>query len=124
MFRRFIEFCKRLFRSKGFRRGLRITLLVFLAYYLYNGILYIRAARSIGIPFWTAVSWLFKTPLLMGTPAWPSASIALGVIIGLIWYFHRKKQNEPQEELEEKADETPAPPQEEEIIETTHYRFH
>ena len=124
MLQRIIGFFRRLFHSKWLRRGLLMAFLAFLAYYLYGYFLFIRTTASIGIPFWEATSFFFNVSLFPDAPELPYASIAAGVLIGLIWYLRQKKKNKKQEEPEEKAEETPAPPQEEEIIETTHYRFH
>ena len=121
MFRRFTAFCRQLFSNRGFRRGLRIFFWVFIAYYIYNVILYIAAAMKVGIPFRDALSFFFQAPLFEHGYIRPSASIAVGIAVGLIWYFHHRKAGREKEEPEEKAEEPAAPVQEEEIIETTRY---
>ena len=48
MFQRIAGFFRRLFSSKGFRRGLRIFFWVFVVYYLYNITLFIIAMKNSG----------------------------------------------------------------------------
>ena len=121
MFRQIADFFRRLFANRGFRRGLRIFLWLFVAWYLYNIYRYLVALRNTGLPFGKALRILFRTPLAGSVIPIPFASVALGVVIGVIWFYRRKKQK--QQEAEKKAGETPAPAKEEEIIETTHYKF-
>ena len=102
MFRQIGAFFRRLFANRGFRRGLRILM-------------------HTGLPLGKALRILFRTPLSGSVIPLPFASVALGVVIGVVWFYRRKKQK--QQAQEKKAGETPAPKQEEEIIETTHYKF-
>ncbi len=53
-----------------------------------------------------------------------SPSIAVGVAIGLAWYFYNKKRNAETEEDREEKTSAKTEPEAEEIIETTHYMFH
>lgn len=124
MFRRIASFFRRLFNSKGFQRGLRIFCLVFIGYFVYSVILFLNAAMKIGIPFWDALRSFFHFLLFNSGRFPPSASIALGIAIGLIWYFNRKRKNTQQAEPDEKAEASSDTVQEEEIIEPTHYRYH
>ena len=122
MFVRFIRFCRRLSESKGFRLGTRICSCVLAAYILYSFVIYLIAVRDIGMSFWEALSFFFSLPLFAYGPVRASASVAIGIAVGLIWYFSRKQKTEKTEEEKPAGDSDSA--QEEEIIETTHYRFH
>ena len=122
MFQRFISFCRRLSESKGFRLGTRICSWVLIAYILYSFVIYMIAVKEIGMSFREAFSFFFSLPLYSFSPARTSASVAIGIAIGLIWYFSRKQKTEKTEEEKPAGDSDSA--QEEEIIETTHYRFH
>ena len=122
MFRQIGAFFRRLFANRGFRRGLRIFFWLLLAWYLYNIYKYLVALMHTGLPLGKALRILFRTPLSGSVIPLPFASVALGVVIGVVWFYRRKKQK--QQAQEKKAGETPAPKQEAEIIETTHYKFY
>ncbi len=121
MFLQIADFFRRLFVNRGFRRGLRVFLWLLLAWYLYNIYKYLVALMHTGLPLGKALRILFHTPLAGSVIPFPFASVALGVVIGVVWFWRRKKQKQQAQEKE--AGETPAPAKEEEIIETTHYRF-
>ena len=121
MFHRLAGFCRRLFSSKGFQRGFRIFVGVFAAYYIYNIVLYFIAMKNAGVPFGAALRFYFSIPLFYDARIPPSASVALGIAIGLIWYFHRKNRNKEKAEPETLAEESSDTVREEEIVETTHY---
>lgn len=122
MFQRFIGFCRRFSENKGFRRAIRICSWVFAAYFLYSFVMYLIAVMNTGISFREALSFFFELLLFSFSPVRTSASVAIGIAIGLIWYFSRKQKTEKTEEEKPAGDSDPT--QEEEIIETTHYRFH
>lgn len=124
MFQRIISFLRRLTGSSGFRRAVRILLWVFLVYILYNVILFIIAVMGTGTSLTEAIRFFLNLPLLpMGVMA-PSASIALGLAIGLILFFSRKRKKGAQKETEGEPAEAADPVQEEEFPETTRYRTH
>jgi len=124
MLQRVAGFCKRLFSSRGFHRGLRIFLGVFAVYCIYNIGLFIVVAMNSGASFGEALYFVFTTPLVY--PGWipPSASVALGIAAGLVLYFNRKKRNEGKTEPDEKAEESSDAAREEDFVETTHYKYH
>ena len=74
------------------------------------------AGPVIGI-FASSISWLFNT-------IFSGSGVAVGVVIGLIWYFYNKKRNAETEEDREEKTFGKTEPEAEEIIETTHYMFH
>ena len=123
MFHRMAGFCRRLFGSKGFRRGLRIFFGVFVAYFIYSIIIYFAAMKQIGVPFGEALRIFFNISLFDIGRIPPSASVAFGIAIGLVWFFSRKRENREKTEPGEKTEEPSDAAREEEIIETTHYRY-
>ncbi len=123
MFRRIAGFFRRLFNSKGFQRGLCIFLGVFVVYYFYSVIIYLIAVMNTGASFGEAIRFYFNLPLFYADWVPPSAAVALGIAIGLIWYFNRKRINREKAEPDEKPEESSDTVKEEEIIETTHYKY-
>ena len=135
MFRCIAGFFRRLFNSRGFQRGLLIFLGVFIVYYFYNVIIYLRAVMNTGaslgealrfyfsLPLFYALRFYFSLPLFYADWVPPSAGIALGIAIGLVLYFHRKRVNSEKAEPDEKPVESSDAVREEEIIETTHYKY-
>ena len=63
MFHRIAGFFRRLFSSKGFRRGLLIFLGVFIVYYCYNVILFLNVVMDTGASFGEALRFYFNLPL-------------------------------------------------------------
>lgn len=133
MFQHITDFCRRLFSSKGFRRGLRIFSWVVGATYLCGLIRYFTVLINNGVSFREALEFLLFLPFYMGNWILAAASIAFGIAVGLIWSSRRKRKNseeaEPNDKAEEaepdeKAEEPAQAAPEEEIIETTHYMFH
>ncbi len=122
MFQRIAGFFRRLFSSKGFRRGLRIFFWVFVVYYLYNITLFIIAMKNSGGSIGDALRIIFTTPLIDLGHLRPSASVALGIAAGLIWFFNRKKQGGQNDEPDEKAEESADPAPEEEFTEPPRYK--
>ena len=123
MIHRIAGFFSRLFSSKGFRRGLLIFLGVFIAYYVYNVIIFLIAVMDTGVPLGEALRFYFSLPFLGADWVTPSAGIALGIAIGLAWALNRKRTNRETDEQEEKPEESSDTVREEEIIETTHYKY-
>ena len=124
MIHRIAGFFSRLFSSKGFRRGLLIFLGVFIAYYVYNVIIFLIAVMDTGVPLGEALRFYFNLPLFYADWIPPSATVALGIAIALVLYSHRKRRNMEKAEQDEKAEESSDTVREEEFTETTHYRYH
>lgn len=125
MFQRIIGFCRRLFNSNGFQRGLRIFFWLYIASYLIGVIHYlIVVTTKTGVSFGDALRFLLFLPFYTGHWILTAASIALGIALGIAWYFNRKKKNSEKAEPDEKAEEPSNAVQEEEIIEPTHYMYH
>ena len=122
MFHRIAGFFRRLFNSKGFQRGLLIFLGVFVVYYFYNVILFLNVVMDTGASFGEALRFYFNLPLFYADWVLPSASIVLGIALGLAWYFNRKRINRENAEPDQKPEESPDAVREEEFFETTHYR--
>ena len=124
MLRRIAGFCRRIFQSRGFRRSVRVLLWVLLAYLIYNYYIAIVHLMRMGMSFRQAVLFILETMLPFSEYSMPVGSVIVGTVIGLIWYFRRRRQNTQPDEDEDRAPaETGAPEQEEEIIETKHYTF-
>ena len=123
MLHRIAAFFRRLFNSKGFRRGLLIFLGVFIVYYFYGVIIYLRAVMNTGASLGEALRFYFSLPVFYADRVPPSAGIALGIAIGLVWYFNRKRMNRKTAGPDEKPEESPDAVPEEEFIETTHCKY-
>lgn len=109
---------------KGFHPALLIPLLPFLVLGGW-GILAVAAAL-LGAGFMTVTAAFGIIARIIGrlfTHAVTSSSVAVGTVIGLVWYFTNKRRKEAAE-AEEKEERKEAEPAAEEIIETTHYMFH
>ena len=122
--KRIAGFFRRLFRSKGFDRGLKIFIGVYIAYMIYSLIVFYQVMKSVGMPFdKEALKFFFQMPVISyGFPR-ASASLAIGIGLGLVWYFRRRRKSGETEEPEETAEESPEPVQEEETIENTQKRY-
>ena len=108
---------------KGFHPAMLIPLLPFL--FLGGWCLLVAAAALFGAGIMTVGALFGVFGRLVGrlfSHAVTSSSVAVGTVIGLIWYFTNKKRNAAAQE--EKEEITEAEPAAEEIIETTHYMFH
>ena len=123
MLHRITNFFRQLYNSKGFRRGLRIFIGVFTVYYIYNVIIYLKALMSVGVSLGEAIRCYFELPFVCAGCLPPSAGVALGIVIGLVWYFNMKKSKQENAEPDQTAEEFPDAEQEKEIIETTHRRY-
>ena len=122
MFHRIAGFFRRLFSSKGFQRGLLIFLGVFIVYYCYNVILFLNVVMDTGASFGEALRFYFNLPPFYADWVPPSASIVLGIAIGLVWYFSRKRINREKAEPDQKPEESPDAVREEETFEPTRYK--
>lgn len=122
MFQRIAGFIRRLFSSKGFQRGLRIFFGVSVAYYIYNMIFFLKIMKDIGVSYGEALRFYFHLSLFDTTRIPASASVALGIAVGLVWYFNRKRKNREEAEPDENAEQSSDAVREEEFIETTHYK--
>ena len=114
---------RRLFRSRGFRRGTRILFGVSIALIIYNLVMILIAFKSADIPFRDALRFFFSLSPFEFDHAWPFfILIFLAIVLGLICYFQGKEENGNTEE--EKSAEGPDPVQEEERSEPKHYQQH
>ena len=126
MFQRVTGFFRKLFSSKGFRRGLGIFLLVLIAWYIYNLVLFFFTLKNSSFSFGEVLSFILFAPLWDGVFN-PFAVITLHIVLLLAWYIHlRKKSREAAEPAEkaEKAEEPSGETRDEEFMETTRYRYH
>ena len=122
MFQRISGFFRRLFGNKGFRRACWVFLGLFVVYYLYNMVLFLQALIRAGFPLPQAVHVVLHTPLVFHTlsPFW---SVLAGVVIGLAWYFYRKRKNTEPEEAEEKEPEVSSSVREEDFPDTDRHMY-
>ena len=118
MLHRIANFFRQLWNSKGFRRGLRIFAGVFAVYYIYNVVIFLLAVMNTGASLGEALRFYFGLPFFP-----PSVSVALGIVIGLVWYFSIKKKKQENAEPDNKTEESPDAEPEEEINETTHRMY-
>ena len=122
MFQQIIRFFRRIFQSKRFRTAAKVIFWMLAGYFLFSYFYAIAFFMQNGMSFREAVSVIF------GTFFWPQSrfflSLALGVVIGVMRYYHNRKKN-AESEAEDKPAEVPesVPAQDEEIIETKHYTF-
>ena len=129
MFQRFIRFCRRILKSKGFRVGFRIFSWLVGVYCVYNFVMFLVILNYTGISFDEFVNdLLFFKSGGQGYYISPAA-VLIGIVIGLRWVFRRVKnrkdqedeEEEEEEEEKEKPVETPASAQEEEFPEPPRY---
>jgi len=118
MLHRIANFFRQLYNSKGFRRGLRIFFGVFTVYYIYNVIIFLLAVMNTGVSLGEALRFYFGLRFLP-----PSVNVALGIVIGLVWYFNIKKNKQENAEPDHQTEESSDAEQEEEINEITHYKY-
>ena len=123
MIRKTAGFFRRLFRSRGFRRGTRFLFGVSIAIIIYNLVMILVAFKQADIPFRDALRFFFSLSPFDFDSAWPFfILIFLAIALGLICYFQGKEENGNTEE--EKSAEGPDPVQEEERSEPKHYQQH
>ena len=128
MLRRFIGLCRRFFRSRGFRIGIRIFLWLFFISWLLSLIHALVVLHRAGITDREMLMIFFDIPLKFDGVYMTVEGVALGIVIGLVWFFRRKKRKEFEKEAEaeaeaeeEKPAEDPGAVQEEEFIEPPKY---
>ena len=118
---------RRLFRSRGFRRGTRILFGVSIAIIIYNLVMILVAFKQADIPFRDALRFFFSLSPFEFDHAWPFfILIFVTIALGLICYFQRKAESRNTEEETEKekpADLSDAD-QEEELSEPKHAQYH
>lgn len=119
--RKVLNFFRRIFRSKGFRNAAGIFLWIFVIYFLFNTVYALFRLMEIGLSFREAFSLIGDVYSDLSLSFW---GISLGVVIGLIWFFRRKRKNEEAEKEAEVEAAEPEPVQEAEIPEPKHYMHH
>lgn len=109
----------------GFRPGVIFPVLLFLFFGGWSIIAVMGGLLGVGLLTAGTVFGIFAGFIgSIFSHVFSSSSIAVGVVIGLIWYFYRKKRNAETEEDREEKTFGKTEPEAEEIIETTHYMFH
>ena len=123
MMRKITGFFRRLFRSRGFRRGTRILFGASIAIIIYNLIMIMIAFMRTDIPFRDVLRFFLSLSPFEFDFAWPFfIHIFLAIALGLICYFQGKEENGNTEE--EKTVEEPNPVQEEEPSEPKYSQNH
>ena len=92
MLQRFRDLCRRIFRNKGVRIGFRIFCWLVFAYCLYSLIRFLITLSHTGISFREAIHVLFDIPYKIDGYYMSFEAVALGIVIGLVWFFHRRKR--------------------------------
>ena len=108
--RRFTDFRRRITESNWFRRCMDILLWGFVGYFVWNFIyaVYYFHTNS-DMPLGEAISLIFQVVMCFPEYSISVGSVIVGIIAGILWYFHRKKRNaEAAAEAEKK--EKPAGP--------------
>ena len=127
MMKKTAAFFRRLFASRGFRRGTRILFWVTIACIIYNLIRIMIAFTDAGIPFRDGLRFLFSISPFAGSFIWPFFAIVFfAIALGLICYYQGKGESRNTEEdiKEEKPAELSDPVQEEEISKPDHFQYH
>ncbi len=116
-------FFRRLFRSRGFRRGTRILFWASIAIFICDLVMVMIAFMHTDIPFLDALRFFLGLTPFAFDSAWRFfIHIFLAIVLGLICYFQGKEENGNTEE--ETTAEGPDPVQEEELSEPKHYQQH
>lgn len=92
MLQRFRDLCRRIFRNKGVRIGFRIFCWLVFAYCLYSLIRFLITLSHTGISFREAIHVLFDIPYKIDGYYMSFEAVALGIVIGLVWFFRRRKR--------------------------------
>ena len=92
MLQRFRDICRRIFRNKGVRIGFRIFFWLLFAYSLYGLIRFLITLSHTGISFREAIHVLFDIPYRFDGYYMSFEAVALGIVIGLVWFFRRRKR--------------------------------
>ena len=113
-------------RKKSIRRFTLLCLSVLLFWGGWSFIASIRMIMSImEISLGAALSIFFQNIDLFFTSFFSGKSLLIGTILGLLMFFRLRNRNAEETAEEETAEEAKeSAPEEEEIIETIHYKFH
>ena len=123
MMRKITGLFRRLFRSRGFRRGTRTLFGVSVTIVIYNLVMILIAFLRTDIPFGHALRFFLSLSPFELDFTWPFfIHIFLAIALGLICYYQGKEENGDTEE--EKTVEEPNPVQEEELSEPKHDQQH
>ena len=113
-------------RKKSIRRFTLLCLSVLLFWGGWSVIASVRLLMTaMGVSLGTALSIFFQNIDLFFTSFFSGKSLLIGTILGLLMFFRLRNRNAEETAEEETAEEAKeSAPREEEIIETTHYKFH
>ena len=115
----------RRFARGGFHPGMMFPVLLFLFFGGWSIIAVMGGLLGFGLLTAGTVFGIFAGFIgSIFSHVFSSSSIAVGVVIGLVWYFYRKKRNAETEADREEKTFGKTEPEAEGIIETTHYMFH
>ena len=113
-------------RNKAIRR---IALLCLSVLLFWGGWSFISAVRFImtamEVSLGTALSMFFQNIDIFFTAFFSGKSLLIGTVLGLLMFSRFRSRDTAEDTEEEPAEEVKeSAPEEEEIIETTHYRYH
>ena len=115
-------------RNKGIRRVALLCLSVLLFWGGWGVIASVRfLMTAMGVSLGTALSIFFQNIDLFFTSFFSGKSLLIGTILGLLMFSRLRNRNAEETAEEETAEEVKKSVQEkeeEEIIESTHYRYH
>lgn len=114
-------------RNKGIRRVALLCLSVLLFWGGWSVIASVRfLMTAMGVSLGTALSIFFQNIDLFFTSFFSGKSLLIGTILGLLMFSRLRNRNAEETAEEETAEEVKksVPEEEEEIIESTHYRYH
>ena len=113
-------------RKKSIRRFTLLCLSVLLFWGGWSVIASVRLLMTaMGVSLGTALSIFFQNIDLFFTSFFSGKSLLIGTILGLLMFSRLRNRNAEETAEEETAEEAKeSAPEEEEIIETTHYKFH
>lgn len=117
--------------SRGRKKSIRrFTLLCLSVLLFWGGWSVIASVRflmtAMGVSLGTALSIFFQNIDLFFTSFFSGKSLLIGTILGLLMFSRLRNRNAEETAEEETAEEVKksVPEEEEEIIESTHYRYH
>ena len=113
-------------RKKSIRRFTLLCLSVLLFWGGWSVIASVRLLMTaMGVSLGTALSIFFQNIDLFFTSFFSGKSLLIGTILGLLMFSRLRNRNAEETAEEETAEEAKeSAPEEEEIIESTHYRYH
>ena len=113
-------------RNKGIRRIALLCLSVFLVWGGWNFIRCVHFIMSaMEVSLGTALSMFFQNIDIFFSSFFSGKGLLIGTILGLLMFSRFRNRNAADNTEEESSEETEKPaPEEEEIIETSHYKFH